>query len=81
MVQKDLYLKTETADIKEIGKEKQENTLRVYCTMYPNVFTFQIRTYKPTKQGGVNKQMIASVSLSVEELKNILAYAEAEKNA
>jgi hypothetical protein len=81
MVQKDLVFETGTASITEVGKEKQKDCVRVYCSMYPNVFTFQIRTCQPTKQGGVNKQMVASVSLSVEEMKKILGYMEDEKNA
>ena len=75
----DLIIPNEFAEIKEIGKEKQENCVRVYCCSYPNVFKFQIRTYKPTKDEGVKRQMMASVSLTIDEVRNILKYMEEQK--
>lgn len=80
MAQKDLIVPKEWAEIKELGKEEQENCIRVYCDSYPEGFNFQIRTFKPTKQGGVNRQMIASVNLTIDDVKKILAYMEAEKD-
>lgn len=77
--QKDLIMPKKYAEIREIGKEEQENCIRVYCCQQtPKVFTFQIRTHNPTKQGGVNRQMIANVNLSIDELKKILKYMERE---
>lgn len=80
MTQDDLIIKNEYAEIKEIGKEKQDNCLRVYCNQYPNNFTFQIRTFNPINQygKGVNRQMIADITLSIDELKKILKYMENE---
>jgi hypothetical protein len=79
MNKEDLIIKKEYAEIKEIGKEKQEDCLRVYCNSYPNSFTFQIRTFNPLKYNGVNRQMIANVILSIDEVRKILKYMENEE--
>ena len=80
MTQEDLIIKKEYADIKEIGRKKQDNCLRIYCSSYPNIFEFQIRTFKPItdNEKGINRQMIANISLSIEEIKQILKYMEKE---
>lgn len=79
MNQKDLFIKKEWAEITDLGKEEQENCVRVYCTSYPDNFNFQIRTFKPTRQGGVNRQMIATANLTIKDVKKILSYMENER--
>lgn len=83
MTQEDLIIKKNFAEIKELGRNEQENCIRVFCNHFPNNFEFQIRTFKPIGdfQQGVKRQMLASVSISIEELKKILAYMEAEKES
>jgi hypothetical protein len=83
MRREDLIIKKDFAEIRELGRNEQENCIRVFCTMFPDGFEFQIRTFKPTDeyQKGIKRQMIASVGLSIEELKKILAYMEAEKES
>ena len=46
-MQKDLIIEKKFAEIKDVGNEGQENCIRLYCDMFPNGFTLQIRTYKP----------------------------------
>ena len=79
------------AEIKEIimidQKTKKEmhndDVLRVWCTSHPDVFKFQIRTYKPINAGwkkGKSRNMIATISLTIKEVENILKYMKAEKD-
>lgn len=53
--------------------------LRLYCTMYPNAHRLQIRATAPLgngKYGGGQKprNLIASVDLSIEDLRQIAEY-------
>ena len=75
--------KKEYARIMEVkSRGAQENCIRVYCTTYPNGFTFQIRTYKPINEfgNGVNRAMVATVELDIAEMEAILKYMKTYKN-
>jgi len=78
--QGDLILQKKWAEIKQVGKEEQENCIRLYCDQYPNGFNLQIRTFKPTNKfgEGVKRQMVASVGITLQELKQLVEYAEKE---
>lgn len=80
MQQKDLILKKDFAEIKDVGNENQENCIRLYCDMYPKGFTLQIRTYKPINKfgNGKSRPMVASVGVTTAELRQMLEYAENE---
>ncbi len=80
----DLMAKKKYARIQEVKnlKEPNENCIRVYCVQWPDVFNFQIRTHGPI-QASYNKQgkprdMIATVSLTLTEMEQILAYMKQE---
>jgi len=70
------FKEKEFAEIKEVkGLARQNiNGLRVYCVNIPNYFNFQIRTHGPITCNGVARNMIATVSVSIEELEEILTY-------
>lgn len=55
-----------------------DNSLRVYKSS-PDGFTLQIRTFKPINEGqnGKPRNMIAHLSIGINDLRKILAYAEA----
>lgn len=76
----DMFVKKEYAEIKEIKdiEENNDNELRIYCVQSPNIFNFQIRTYKPITEFGQGKprNMIATISLDIDEVKKILQYME-----
>lgn len=81
----DLFIKDDYAEIFEAKnlEKDNENCLRFYKAG-PNYWTLQIRTFKPiTSKYGRNKgkarNMVASISLDVDELKQILAHMEATK--
>ena len=78
----DLWIKKQFAEIKQVGKEEQENCIRLYCSQFPNGFTLQIRTFKPIDeyQKGVKRPMMASVNITLQELKQLVEYAEKEKS-
>ena len=59
-----------------------ENKIRVYCKQFPDYFEFQIRTNGPITESGKGKdrRMLASVGISIEEMKSILKYMETEKD-
>ena len=73
-------IKKEFADIKDIGDSygENENKLRIWCKQSPDQFNLQIRTRNPLKGrhslSGKNRNFIATVSLSVQEMEEILAY-------
>ena len=75
----DLMAKKEYAEIYEYKdfKEQNENCIRVYMSQSPDVFTFQIRTFKPITgwhRKGKPRNMIASVSLTLTEMEQIIVY-------
>ena len=79
--------KKEYATITQRGKlfkddKPNENCIRVYCRQFPNIFNFQIRTHKSINDfgRGVKRDMIANVTLSIDEVRNILKFMEAEKD-
>lgn len=69
-------------EAKDIDQDN-ENSIRIYCTQAPDVFGFQIRTFKPIVESigrakGKPRNMIAHVSLSITELEEILAYCRSQ---
>jgi hypothetical protein len=74
----DLISEKKYASIQEIDAPiGQGNVLRVYCTSVSGEgFNFQIRTFKPITFNGKGKPraMIATTSLTISEVENILAY-------
>lgn len=87
----DLFAKTPYATIYEIkGRDKKEeknlvkysDCVRIYCTQAPDVFNFQIRTFKPITERfskkGNSRFMLASVDLSITELEQILEYCKSQ---
>lgn len=83
----DITINKEYATIDQLKNRTtpNKNEIRVYCVQYPNVFNFQIRTHKSTDRYGKGKErdMIATVMLTIAEVENILeqmkAYSNAEK--
>ena len=73
-----LFVKKKFAEIKELKNLQQDNEdmLRVWCTQAPDVFCFQIRTFKPITEWGKGKSrnMMANVNLTITEVEEILAY-------
>jgi len=78
--QEDLILQKKFADVKQIGTEKQENCIRLYCNQYPEGFMLQIRSFNSIDRWGegVKRLMIASVGITLQELKQLVEYAENE---
>jgi len=77
---KDLMAKKEFAEIYEVKDLEcaNENCIRLYCTQAPDVFNFQIRTFKSItdkwNNSGKRRNMIANVSLTITEVEEILHY-------
>jgi hypothetical protein len=73
----DLFIKKQYATIHEIKglEHDNENEIRVYKNS-PETFNFQIRTHKPITDNfvGVKRNMIANVSLTLEEIEQIYNY-------
>lgn len=76
---REIHIKKKYAEIMEINIDIPENILRVYCTrspkMYDGLFAFQIRTKNPLKGRygkGEEKNFLAHVELSIEEVEQIL---------
>lgn len=72
------------ARIQEIkgADQNNDNVLRVYCEMFPDVYIFQIRTFAPINGPfgeGKPRNMIASVTVTIEELEEILREMKARK--
>lgn len=61
-----------------------ENMVRVYITAWrqhgESSFAFQIRTHKPTTRGGKPRDMIATASLTINEMEVILEHMKAIEN-
>ncbi len=77
---RDLMAKKEWARIweaKNMGQDN-ENCIRIYMTQSPDVFAFQIRTFKPITErfgrAGKPRNMIAHVDLTLTEMEQILDY-------
>ena len=68
----------EIQDIKDLGDD--DNCIRVYCVQAPDLFNFQIRTFKGIgwPRGGKPRHMSATGRLSISEVEEILAYMKAE---
>lgn len=80
-----LFFDKNHADIHEItdGSIDQPNVLRVFDGMGKSI-QIQIRTYKPIirfSKTAKPRKMIATVSVSIEELEQILEYAKENKHA
>ena len=62
-------------------EENNINSFRVFRTM-PGLVTLQIRTYESISEysTGKKRNMIAHVQLTLEEIKELAAYAEKELN-
>ena len=73
----EIHLSKPYATIQEtkiLGDDHNDDMVRVYCELFPDVFKFQIRTYKPIGEYGTGKSrnMIATVSLTRDEVAEIL---------
>ena len=82
----ELIARRDWAEIYEVHShyvdKDNDNQVRIYCRTFPDVFLFQIRTYKPIAGEGMHgkpRNMIANVTLSIDDVRSILAYMEAEK--
>lgn len=53
--------------------------VRLYCTQYPDIFQLQIRALQSLKEGNKPRPIIASVSLTRDELKSLYEYAMNEE--
>lgn len=84
---KELMAKKPYATIEDIGvlgdwpKGENKGMIRVYCTQSPDVFNFQIRTFKPINWGGrkpgKSRNMIANVRMTITEMEEVLEYMKA----
>ncbi len=56
--------------------QDNENGLRIYCTQFPDCFTFQIRTHKEIIEWGKGKKrnMISHIQLTINDVEQILKY-------
>ena len=84
----DFIIKKQYAEIYEVKNLEKDNEdiIRVYCSQFDKkdencMFNFQIRTFKPVSRKGVNKNMIANVSMSISEIEQLLEYVKSIKNA
>lgn len=75
---KDLIARKEYATITDVKwlEGDKDNCIRVYCTQSPDLFNFQVRTFKGIgeRNPGKPRHMIATVNLSISEVEEILAY-------
>ena len=65
--------------------DTNEGMVRFYCTLYPNVWKLQIRAFQPLQKDHVAKglkprNLIASVSITLEQLEEILNQAKESLN-
>ena len=77
---KELFIDNEFAEIIETREVSNTNQARVYCSQWPNTLNLQIRTFKPITRWGKGKprNMIANVSITIDEVEQILAFMKAE---
>ncbi len=71
----DIWIKKKYAVVKEIkGCDPIINGLRVYCTQFPDNWYFQIHAHGSTNPlgGGKERDMIAGLTLTIEEVEEIL---------
>lgn len=78
---KDIFIEKPFAEIVEVKfhdpTQQNENQVRVYCVQYPDIVSFQIRTHKSIvecdfRKKGKQRDMVATVSLSLNELEEIV---------
>ena len=80
---KDIWIKKKYAEIKEIKAEHpNDNGLRVYCVQFPDNWHFQIRTHGSINYsgGGKERDMIAGLNLTIEEVEEILRQMKEHAN-
>lgn len=74
---KELWKCDDFAEIYELQNyENDENGLRIYCRQFPDVFLFQIRTFKSILEHrkGKKRSMVAHLQLSIKDIEQILEY-------
>lgn len=79
-----IFIKRPSARIREFKNlpENNDNVIRVWCEMYPDVYNFQIRTFAPINGPfgeGKPRNMIATVHVTIEEVEEILRQMKAYK--
>lgn len=82
----EVWIDKQFAEIREAKglKTPNENGIRIYCTQFPDTWTLQIRTHAPiTEYGnnGIKRDMIASVTIGIEELEQMLGQMKSYINA
>ncbi len=79
-----IFIKRPYAEIKEIKglSEPNDNVIRIYCQQYPEAYTLQIRTHKPTDKYGEGKprDMIATTWITIEEVEELLREMKAYRD-
>ena len=79
-----MTIRTDCADIHELKNPDQDNVNEVviYCRQYPDSFNFQIRTHKGIGEfnEGKERDMIATVSVNINEMEQILAFMKDRVN-
>lgn len=82
---KELIARKQYANIFELKAHefdgKNDDCIRVYCHQSPDSFTFQIRTFKPINSWsgkGKKRNMVATVSLSITQLEEILTFCKSQ---
>lgn len=63
---------------KMFGPEPETNAVRLYKAT-PNGYAFQIRTHTPIYTKGKARNMIAHVELTIDDLRRLMAWAEAHE--
>lgn len=83
---KELFISKPFCEIAEIQiKEPIKNEIRIYCTQYPDKFNFQVRSRNQIdgKHGYPKKKerdFISNVTVSINEMKEIVKFMENYKN-
>ena len=70
---------TETKEV----NDDEHGCVRLYCTVFPEVFNFQIRAHQQLSRGFPNsklrpRNLIATVSLTLEDLEEMIKLAREE---
>ena len=78
---KEIWLHNDHAECYEMdkGSEPNEPGLRLWCTMFPDAWTLQIRTHAPINGcygNGKPRNMIAHLTVTVDQLRDILRQME-----
>ena len=85
-MEKEIIIQTPYAKIYEVKSATIDNDdcVRIYCRQFPNVYCCQIRTHKPILSGfgnkGKNRNIIASVDLTISQVEQILNYMKENSN-